>query len=183
MAVGGPSLRDSITVFSQTTSNMSQKSVDLTKEPLMTMWDDNQKQAHYLPAVPITKGLSNGRQQGELDFLDLPTSRRPFTSFPQLPTHSATVPPVKRFWHGLVGRRSSSSPPQQAIELQPIQERRFWKFSVVTPVTEVAAAHAKNGVVVGRSVPTRKKKKNTEKSHKPLTPQTHAGTNPLFTVY
>jgi hypothetical protein len=51
---------------------------------------------------------------------------------------------AQRFWRGLVARGSLSSPAQQAIELQPIRDRRFWKSPARPALTEVAAAHAKN---------------------------------------
>ncbi|KIJ09184.1 hypothetical protein PAXINDRAFT_17718 [Paxillus involutus ATCC 200175] len=125
-----------------------------------------------LPAVPVPKD----RHYGEFDFLDLPTSRRPFTSSSQRPVDS-TPPPistrVQRFWRGLVTRRPSSSPAQQGIELQSVQDRRFWKSPARVPLTEVAAAHAKNGVVVGRRE-RRRKKKRPHKSHK--SPETQAPT-------
>ncbi|KIJ11908.1 hypothetical protein PAXINDRAFT_15239, partial [Paxillus involutus ATCC 200175] len=133
-----------------------------------------------LPAFPVPKVTSHDRQQRGLDYLDLPTSRRPFTASSQPPALSATslaVERVKRLWNGLVTRRSSSSPPQQAIELHGNQDRRFWKFSVGTPLTEVAAGHAKEGVVVGRSVPRRKKKRH-HKSPKSQEPPAAAEAGP-----
>ncbi|KAF8836599.1 WD40 repeat-like protein [Paxillus ammoniavirescens] len=112
-------------------------------------WDDSQleKELHKslldLPAVPVPKILSNGQQQRELDYLDLPTNRRPIASSHRPPADSATGH-VQRFWRRLVTRHSASSPAQQALEHHPIRHRRFWKLSVGTPVTEVAAGHAKN---------------------------------------
>ncbi|KAF8836006.1 WD40 repeat-like protein [Paxillus ammoniavirescens] len=139
-------------------------------------WDDSQKQAHKslldLPAVPVPKD----RFQDEFNFLDLPTSRRPLiSSYRPLPD-STTVPVGTRtqhFWRRLVSRHPSS-PAHQAIELQPIQDRRFWKFPARPALTEVAAAHANERVVVARSVPKEKKKKDV-KSRKRQKPRTHAG--------
>ncbi|KAF8837780.1 WD40 repeat-like protein [Paxillus ammoniavirescens] len=121
-------------------------------------WDNNQKEPHQsfldLPAVPIFMSPSNDQQQSGLNFLNC-------------------------LWCGLISH-CSSAPPQQAIDLQPNQDRRLWKFSVGTPLTEVVAGHAKNGVVVGRSVPRRKKKRH-HKSHKTQEPQapTAAEAGPL----
>ncbi|KAF8834965.1 WD40 repeat-like protein [Paxillus ammoniavirescens] len=128
-------------------------------------WDDSQKQ---LPAVPVPKD----RFQGEFDFLDLPTNRRPVISSSQPAADAATVPIVaraRRFWRGLVAHGSSSSPAQQAIPLQTIQDRRFWKSPARPALTEVAAAHAKNGVVVGRRERRRKEKRH-QKSQKTQAP-------------
>ncbi|KAF8839806.1 WD40 repeat-like protein [Paxillus ammoniavirescens] len=139
-------------------------------------WDGSPKQAHDsfldLPAVPLPKD----RHQGEFDFLDLPTSRRPITSPPRDSTTVPTGTPVQRFWRGLVARRFSSSSSLQPISLQPIQDRRFWKSPNRTPLTEVAAGHARNPVVVARSAPRRRKKKD-RKSRKPQKPQTHTGSS------
>jgi hypothetical protein len=79
--------------------------------------------------------------------LQLPTGRRPFISSSRPAVNSTPTPVatrVQRLWRGLVARSSSSPPAQQAIELQPIQDRRFWKSPVRIPVTEVAAAQARN---------------------------------------
>ncbi|KIJ13546.1 hypothetical protein PAXINDRAFT_13671 [Paxillus involutus ATCC 200175] len=139
-------------------------------------WDGSQKQAHNsfldLPAVPLPKD----RHQGEFDFLDLPTSRRPITSPPRDSTTMPIGTRVQRFWRGLVARRFSSSSSQQPNPLQPIQDRRFWKSPDRIPLTEVAAGHARNPVVVARSVPKRRKKKD-RKSRKPQKPQTRAGSS------
>ncbi|KAF8834156.1 WD40 repeat-like protein [Paxillus ammoniavirescens] len=141
-------------------------------------WDDSQKQAHKslldLPAVPVPKD----RHQCEFDFFDLPTSRRPFISSSQSAADATTVSiatRAQRFWRGLFARGSSSSPAQQAIELQPtgIQDRRFWKSSVRIPITEVAAGHART-VAVASPIPKRKKKKDV-KFRKRQKPRTHAG--------
>ncbi|KAF8833956.1 WD40 repeat-like protein, partial [Paxillus ammoniavirescens] len=123
-------------------------------------WDDSQKQ---LPAIPAPKDW----HQGELDFLDLPTSRRPFISS-RPPVNSTPAPiatRVQRFWRGLFARGSSSSPAQQAIELQPIPDRRFWKSPARPALTEVAAARAKKGVAVGRR--ERRKKKRHQEAQAP----------------
>ncbi|KAF8839968.1 WD40 repeat-like protein [Paxillus ammoniavirescens] len=110
-------------------------------------WDNSQKQAHKslldLPAVPAL----NDRHQGEFDFLDLPTSRRPLISPSRPLPDSTTVPAgtrIRHFWRSLVSR-DPPSPAQRAIDLQPtgIQDRRFWKSSVPIPITEVAAGHAR----------------------------------------
>ncbi|KIK77810.1 hypothetical protein PAXRUDRAFT_165677, partial [Paxillus rubicundulus Ve08.2h10] len=101
-------------------------------------------------ADPVPKSPPNDQQQGELDYHDLPTSRRPITPSHRPPATSATAPAVKhvkRFWHEVVAPHSASSPAQQAIELQPIQDRHFGRS------TEVTAGHAENGVVTGSSVP------------------------------
>ncbi|KIJ08958.1 hypothetical protein PAXINDRAFT_172698 [Paxillus involutus ATCC 200175] len=142
-------------------------------------WDDSKKEPHKsfldLPAVPVFK---NDQQQNGLDFLDLPTSRRPFTSSHRPPTDSTTtltVKRVQRFWRGLVARRTSSSP-QQGIELNEMQDRRFWKSPVRTPVTEVAAGRLTDRVKVGRREPRRKKKKD-EKSRKPKKSQAHTSSS------
>ncbi|KAF8839815.1 WD40 repeat-like protein [Paxillus ammoniavirescens] len=157
-------------------SGGNDKKVSIWRVP---WWDDSQKQPHHpfldLPAVPVPKD----RHQGEYDFLDLPTTRthRPIASSFRSPADSITVPigaRVQRFWRALAARRSSSSP-QQAIEPQPIRAQHFWKSPIRTPVTEIAAGHAKNGVVVGRSVPRRKKK--NDKSRKAQKPRTHAGSS------
>ncbi|KAF8835699.1 WD40 repeat-like protein [Paxillus ammoniavirescens] len=137
-------------------------------------WDSSQKQPHQSlldrPAVLVPKGLSNNQQQRELDFLDLPTSRRPFISSPRPPADSAPVSAMKRvqrFWHGLVARRSSS-PRQQAIEVDGVQNRRFWKSRIRAPVTEVAAGRLTDRVKVGRREPRRKKTHHkSQKSHEP----------------
>ncbi|KAF9219597.1 WD40 repeat-like protein [Gyrodon lividus] len=125
-------------------------------------WDDSQNELARdsfldLPAVLIPRDLSENQERRE----NLPS--RSITSSQPLvrPINSATPPiitRVQRFWHGLVSQRSSSSPSQQTIELQPMQERRFWQFPARVPVTEVGAAHMTNRVVVGRRERRRKKK-------------------------
>ncbi|KIJ04527.1 hypothetical protein PAXINDRAFT_22178, partial [Paxillus involutus ATCC 200175] len=76
--------------------------------------------------------------------------------------------------------RRASSPPQ----LQPIQDRRFWKSSVRIPVTEVAAGRLTDRVKVGRSVPRKKRRNKDDKSknkddrsRKPQEAQTDAGSS------
>ncbi|KIK74197.1 hypothetical protein PAXRUDRAFT_20119 [Paxillus rubicundulus Ve08.2h10] len=80
---------------------------------------------------------------------------------------------LARFQHPL-----ARGPSQQAAEPQPIQSRQFWKSPVRIPVTEVAAAQARNPVAVGRS--ERRKK---DKSHKDQESQAPTGTDPLSIVY
>ncbi|KIK80815.1 hypothetical protein PAXRUDRAFT_114201, partial [Paxillus rubicundulus Ve08.2h10] len=72
---------------------------------------------------------------------------------------------VRRFWRSLVTGRASSSHAQQELGLQPVPDRRFWKFPARIPLTK--------GVVVARSTP-RKKKRKGGKSHRRRKPRTHA---------
>ncbi|KAF9222339.1 WD40 repeat-like protein [Gyrodon lividus] len=137
-------------------------------------WDGIQKQAHEsfldLPAVPAPNDLSNDQAQHELDFFNPPATRRLITPtsqpfvHPANPPTSPTVTRVRRFWRGLVAR-SASSPAQQATELQSMHERRFWKAPAHIPVTEVAAGHMTDKVVVGRRERRRRKKEDKPQTH------------------
>ncbi|KIK77357.1 hypothetical protein PAXRUDRAFT_17558 [Paxillus rubicundulus Ve08.2h10] len=123
------------------------------------------------PAVPLPRD----QHQGEFDYLDLPTTRRPFISSSRSPVDSTPAPIstcVQRFWHSLVAGHASLSHTQQKLGLQPIPGRCFWKLPTHIPLTEVAAGKAKNGVAVGRRERRRKKR-----HHKPQEPQAPTGSS------
>ncbi|KAF8845928.1 WD40 repeat-like protein [Paxillus ammoniavirescens] len=122
------------------------------------------------PAFP---NPSNSQRQGEFNFLNpnATQARHPIT--PPSPAGSPAEPlamRVQRFWNGLIRTHRPSSPPQQVIDLQPSQGRRFWNSRVRTPLIDVAAAAPNNIALVGRRE-RRKKKKRHHKSHKFQEPQ------------
>ncbi|KIK93250.1 hypothetical protein PAXRUDRAFT_829161 [Paxillus rubicundulus Ve08.2h10] len=134
-------------------------------------WDDSQNQTYISfldrPAVPLPKD----QHQGEFNLLDLPTSRRPFTSSSRSLVDSTPAPiptRVQRFWRSLVAGHPSSSHAQQELGLQPVPHRRFWKFPARIPLTEVAAGKAKNGVAVGRRA--RRRRKTHQEPQEPQAP-------------
>ncbi|KIK78195.1 hypothetical protein PAXRUDRAFT_834688 [Paxillus rubicundulus Ve08.2h10] len=134
-------------------------------------WDDSQKEAHKslldFPAVPLPKD----QHKGGLDYLDLPTTHRPFISSPRPPVDSTPAPistRIRRFWRSLVAGHPTSSHAQQEHGLQPVPGRRFWKLPARIPLTEVAAGKAKNGVAVGRR--ERRRKKRHQEPQEPHAP-------------
>ncbi|KAF9232502.1 hypothetical protein BU15DRAFT_81156 [Melanogaster broomeanus] len=141
-------------------------------------WDKSRKKVYDslldLPAVSAPKGLSSLHAPDE--FRDLTTGA---TSRP-LDRPAPIVTRIQRLLHGIVTPRSSSSPTQPTIELQPTSPgQRFWKSPVRTPT---AAGRLTERVVVAKSRRKRRKEKKYRKSHKPPQPQNNTGADPSNAV-